>query len=353
VGFSAVGALGAAGFSAVGSLGAAGSGADGSLGGLTAAGLGAGRCWSTGFGATTGTGFGGATTLGVGTARAGAADALASGCGAADAGGAALTAGAADAMSTGTGASLATGGGATEATGSALGAGPGAGVEELDSAKAMPAAAAIATTIRMTRPPPLFSTGAAAGTDTRRLAGAAETADLRAAARSRAAGTVAAVDALDGAGRADAGSAGTETGALIFGSERAATSATGRLPADFGAGGASYFGAAATSSTVLPVCASASCKSSRACFITVRSSGAGISASDLVSGKNEAAGFSAGGATTGGRFDGFIAPKPIIVCLRAEGIFGGSPSMPGAFDDVAAAAGAGVGTVPVSPPPAS
>src|SRR5450631_3675218 len=362
-GFSAVGAAGAAGFSAVGVTGAAGS--DGSLGGFAAAGFGAGRCCSTGFAGTTatGTGFGAGTTGAATAGFAGAAEgaAVASGCGAADAGGAALAGGAPEAVSTGTADALAAGG-ATEAAGagSALADGAGVGGEDLDSANATPAAAAMATTIRIMRPPPLFSTGAAAGTETRRLAGAADTADLRAA------GTVAAFCAADPdeAGRPDAagraetgfGSAGTDAGPLPGGSERGVvnTAAAGGWPVETGAaGGSAYFGAAATSSMELPVCASASCKSSRACFITVRSSGAGMSASDFVSGKNEGTGLSATGATTGGRFDGFIAPSPIMVCLRIVGIFGGSPMTPGAFEDMAAAAGAGVGTLPVSPPPAS
>src|SRR6185369_4070804 len=57
-------------------------------------------------------------------------------------------------------------------------------------------------------------------------------------------------------------------------------------------GGSAGFAVPPTSDIEPPASRKASCKSSAACFITVRSSGAGISASDLVSGKNVAAGFS-------------------------------------------------------------
>ena len=120
------------------------------------------------------------------------------------------------------------------------------------------------------------------------------------------------------------------------------------------AGDSTGFALPLTSDIEPPASRKASCRSSAACFITVRSSGAGISASDLVSGKNDAAGFS-GAAAVGAavRLAGFIAPKPIIVDLR--GLGGLAPSVDAAVlvEVAAEPAAAGAGTLPPSPPPAS
>ena len=123
------------------------------------------------------------------------------------------------------------------------------------------------------------------------------------------------------------------------------------------AGGSAALGLELTSDIEPPAWSRASCKSSAACFITVRSSGAGISASDFVSGKNVAAGFSGAAAAgvAGVRVAGVIEPSPIIVDLR--GFAGLSASAAGVvvFDGLApgAVVVAPAARLPVSPPPAS
>jgi len=355
---------GVAGFS-TGALGAAGSA--GSLGLATGFGLGRACCTGAGFAAGTAGTFG--TSGGATGAGATDADAAAEAEAEAEAGGATLPAGSAAALAGGgvAGASVATGAGG--AAGSALTTGAGTGGLPEENAYTSPPVAANTSAITTTRPPPpeLLAVGTAGGTDTRRLAGAADTGPALRAAE------------LEGAGRAGAGlievglaAAGfslvrfasglgstlAAIGALTGGSALRLDSGAADVDCAAFAGGSGGFELAATSDIEPPASRKASCKSSAACFITVRSSGAGISASDFVSGKKDAAGFS-GAVLTAGRVDGFIEPKPIIVDLRRLGGFDASAATAGVFDEVAAGAiagtvvVAGADSVPLSPPPAS